>query len=269
MWRADAELVIKGNTTVRASLIMLGGLPLNPGQVGWLTEGHKRHEQLAIRVGLENKWAHCVDVSWIGGTAAGEADSSLSQWKRKYSTATKEISADWKVAELVREITNLKTEWHAFKGADGKPVRAPTLPEVWFEDTKITEPHWAEPLTNWTVSNINKTLKPLLCAMLAKSQAVLEQSSAIDVEARSQVDARVRLQIDADSLTRAIAAHPLIRPLPSAAALAERVRLCERKRGATDDTRGSSEQIGLPIDVRATACLFIKQVGVRTRATPI
>ena len=157
MWRAGAELVIKGNTTARASLTTLGGLPLNHGQVGWLTEGHKRHEQLAIRVGLENKWAHGVDVSWIAGTAAGAVDSSLSQWRRKYSTATKEISADWKVAELVREITMLKAEWHTFKGADGKSVTAPTLSQVWLEDTQKTEPHWTQPLTNWTVSNINKT----------------------------------------------------------------------------------------------------------------
>jgi hypothetical protein len=241
VWRAGAELVIKGNTTARSSLTTLGGLPLNPGQVGWLTEAHTRHEQLASRVGLENKWAHGVDVSWIAGTAAGAADSSLSQWRRKYSTATKEISADWKVAELVQEIIMLKAEWHAFKGADGKPVTAPTLPQEWHTDTQKTEPHWAQPLTNWTVSNINKTLKPRLCAMLAEARAVLVKSSAIEVEARPQVDASARLQIDADSLTTALAAHPLIRPLPSAAALAERVRLRERKRSATDDTRGSSE----------------------------
>jgi hypothetical protein len=192
-------------------------------------------------VGLENKWAHGVDVSWIAGTAAGAADSSLSQWRRKYSTATKEISADWKVAELVQEIIMLKAEWHAFKGADGKPVTAPTLPQEWHTDTQKTEPHWAQPLTNWTVSNINKTLKPRLCAMLAEARAVLVKSSAIEVEARPQVDASARLQIDADSLTTALAAHPLIRPLPSAATRAERVRLRERKRSATDDTRGSSE----------------------------
>ncbi len=192
-------------------------------------------------MGLENKWAHSVDVSWIAGTAAGAVDSSLSQWRRKYSTATKEISADWKVAELVREITMLKAEWHAFKGADGKPVTAPMLTQEWHTDTQKTEQQWAQPFTNWTVPNINKTLKPRLCAMLAEAQSVLVKSGAMEVEARPQVDDSVRLQIDSDLLTTALAAHPLIRPLPSVAALAERVRLRERKRGATDYTRGSSE----------------------------
>jgi hypothetical protein len=80
--------------------------------------------------------------------------------------------------------------------------------------------------------------------MLAEVRAVLVKSGAMEVEALPQVDASARLQIDADSLTTALAAHPLIcniiRPLPSVAALAERVRLRERKRGATDNTRGSS-----------------------------
>jgi hypothetical protein len=77
--------------------------------------------------------------------------------------------------------------------------------------------------------------------MLAEARAVLVKSGAMEVEARPQVDASARLQIDADSMTTALAAHPLILPLPSVAALAERVRLRERKRGATDDTRGNSE----------------------------
>jgi hypothetical protein len=122
---------------------------------------------------LKSKRYETVDVSWIAGTTAGAADSSLSQSRRKYSTATKEISADWKVAELVREITMLKAEWHAFKGADGNPVTAPTLPQEWHTDTQKTESYWAQPLTNWTVSNLNKTLKPRLCAMLAEVRAVL------------------------------------------------------------------------------------------------
>ena len=47
VWRAGAELVIKGNSMARTSLTTLGGLPLNPGLVGWLTEAQTRHEQLA------------------------------------------------------------------------------------------------------------------------------------------------------------------------------------------------------------------------------
>ena len=68
-----------------------------------------------------------------------------------------------------------------------------------------------------------------------------QEKSRSTLSLASQVDASARLQIDADSLLTALAAHTLIRPLPSAAALAERVRLRERKRGATDDTRGNSE----------------------------
>jgi hypothetical protein len=67
------------------------------------------------------------------------------------------------------------------------------------------------------------------------------RSGAIKFEARPQVDASARLQIDAALLTKELAAHPLIRPLPSADALAERVRVRERKRGADDDTRGNSD----------------------------
>jgi hypothetical protein len=96
------------------------------------------------------------------------------------------------------------------------PDTAPTLPQEWHTDTQKTEPQWAQPLTNWTVPNINKTLKPRLCAMLAEARAVLVKSGAMEVEARPQVDASARLQIDADSLTTALAAHPLILPLPSA-----------------------------------------------------
>ncbi len=111
----------------------------------------------------------------------------------------------------------------------------------WHTDTQKKEPHWAQPLTNWTLANINKTLKPWLCAMLAEARAVLMRSGAIKIESRPQVDARARLQIDAALLTKELAAHPLIRPLPSVVALSDRVRLRERKRGADDDTRGNSE----------------------------
>ena len=241
VWRAGAELVIKGQSTPRAALTTLGGLPLNTGLVGWLTVAQARHEEVASRVGLGNQWAHGVCVAWIAGTATAAADSSLSQWRRKYSTDSKEISQDWKVADLQQEIIMLKTEWHAFKGGDDKPVTAPTLPAEWHMDPQKAESFWAQPLTNWTLANINKTLKPRLCAMLAEARAVLMRSGAIQFEARPQVDASARLQIDAALLTKELAAHPLIRPLPSADALAERVRVRERKRGADDDTRGNSE----------------------------
>ena len=155
-------------------------------------------------MGLENKWSHNVNVSWIAGTAAGTTDSSLSRWLRKYSTATNEISADWKVADLVGEIIMLKVEWHAFECADGNPVTAPTLPPEWHTDTHKTESFWVQPLTNWTVANINKTLKPWLCAMIVE---VLGRSCVIEVEARPQVDASERLQIDAALLTNVLAAE--------------------------------------------------------------
>ena len=63
------------------------------------------------------------------------------------------------------------------------------------------------------------------------------RSGAIEVEARPQVDASDRLQTDVALLSKELAAHPLIRPFPSAVALAgEGVSLREHKRSASDDT---------------------------------
>jgi hypothetical protein len=62
------------------------------------------------------------------------------------------------------------------------------------------------------------------------------RSGAIEVEARPQVDASDRLQTHVALLSKELAAHPLIRPFPSAVALAEGVSLREHKRSASDDT---------------------------------
>ena len=45
-------------------------------------------------------------------------------------------------------------------------------------DTKTMELIWSQPLSQWTVANINKTLKPRLCATLAEARAVLQKCGA-------------------------------------------------------------------------------------------